>query len=407
MFPTAHFAGVEEGGVPTVQDLTPHDTTWQASGTGSESQTLYIITDDDAVVLAQIAWANIGLYPTIQATFRYNSADGKTTVHRTVTCSTFTPSADKRSVKTEFMSIDAAKDGKSWTFMFGLTPAEAAHVRGTITFTATDRGYKIGSEGKVSLGYDDAKFIAHKFVPYGKCDGVITINGRNNIMLSGKGTFIHAYGQGVKPHSVAQRWSLVVANMPVAKVFTRPAGGDDSAWTAVQLETKDAGAHVSLLRYLTDKAFGAENMGMGSVFWQGKLHAVTTSNTAKPLNETLDHDTGYLVPGSVRYDLNGTTLPGYNAATVSGADTSGAASTGAKVHAEITVNNANQMARVDVLAELPYLIRRVIQALISKPYVYQFVGNGNATVILTDEADGSQTKLELDGRVFHEMTFMW
>ncbi|KAI8873450.1 hypothetical protein GQ42DRAFT_30081 [Ramicandelaber brevisporus] len=397
----------------TPYDLVASDTAWHASGTGSESQTLYVVTNDGAIVLLQVAWAHVGLFPTIQVSMRYNGSGG-VVAHRTVNCSTFNLAEDRRSVKTDAMNVTASQQaspkgsnaGATWEFKFGLSNSDAKHLRGSVVFEVVDRGYKVGPQGNVLLSQsngDEAKFMSHRYFPFGKCRGEMVIENKTTVSLDGVGTFIHAHGGGVKPHSVAPRWSLLVASLPSAEVYSRQTSSDE--WTKSGDYNGNANAHLSLLRYITSKQFGSEHISMGGFVWNGKLYSVTTQNTCDYLDTSFDKDTKYEVPAHVKYHLAGNTLPNVLPANVIG-DKEFAGPT-ATFEGDLTfdTNNKSLIAKVDVLAELPYLIRKVIQALITRPFLYQHFNEVKPTVTLTD-TDGSQIKLVLSGRAFHEQTYM-
>jgi hypothetical protein len=75
-----------------------------------------------------------------------------------------------------------------------------------------------------------------------------------------------------------------------------------------------------------------------------------------------DKRTGYQVPDSAVYSLRGTD------------------SRGRRVEVDLPVPSVNVVERLDVLAELPWVLRQIIKAFIAKPYFYVFLNRIEAVI---------------------------
>lgn len=120
----------------------------------------------------------------------------------------------------------------------------------------------------------------------------------------------------------------------------------------------------------------------GVLVLDNKIVAVTLDNFSRLLNKTHDSFSGYEIPSEVEYKWAGT------------------AKDGRLVKIEMKVPLRRLLDKIDLLSELPYLIRKFIQTCITAPFVYQWFEEATAAVTLGDE------KLTLKGRVFHENAFL-
>jgi hypothetical protein len=86
----------------------------------------------------------------------------------------------------------------------------------------------------------------------------------------------------------------------------------------------------------------------------GKLEAITVENTTTYHGEQLDSFSGYDIPSSLDHEWSGTTM------------------NGEPLSMKLSLKLNNLVDKIDVLAELPFLVRKFIQTFITAPYVYQW-----------------------------------
>ena len=104
-----------------------------------------------------------------------------------------------------------------------------------------------------------------------------------------------------------------------------------------------------------------------------------------------DKDTGYLAPTGVSFEWEGDRIDGKGGAS--------AKVTLEKAGAEI--GQGGLIEKVDVLAEIPYVIRKGLAAVTgTKPYVYQYLNPATLEVKLDDGP------VEVKGWLFSEASFV-
>ncbi|KAJ3058872.1 putative cell survival pathways protein [Quaeritorhiza haematococci] len=224
------------------------------------------------------------------------------------------------------------------------------------TFESLSDGFQLG-EGKTFFTSDPAGgYISPRFIPKAKVTGSILVDGKV-ISADGHGLFVHAVQ--VKPFCVG-RWN-----------FLNFQAGED-ALLMYQYEMPDG----------YDYEIGLVNQGC--LVRNNKIVAVLTSNTARHISSRYDDFSGYHVPTSIEYIWSGTTTDGTNK----------------PVQIEMTVHPKNLCDKIDMLAELPYLLRMVIQTFVTRPFVYEWFEDAVAKVTVGEE------KFEIKGKAFVETVFL-
>ena len=110
--------------------------------------------------------------------------------------------------------------------------------------------------------------------------------------------------------------------------------------------------------------------------------AITINNKSVFEETEYDDFSGYQIPKSVKH-------------TWEGVDSSEQ-----PIKIELSLNLDRLLDKIDVLSELPFLVRTFIQTFITAPFVYQWFEY--CKVIVTR---GSETTV-LQGHTFHENTFL-
>ena len=95
-----------------------------------------------------------------------------------------------------------------------------------------------------------------------------------------------------------------------------------------------------------------------------------------------DAFSGYLIPSKVNHIWRGHTHDGQVV----------------KIEMEFGLNNL--LDKIDVLGELPFLVRKFLQTFVTAPFVYQWLEHVEAIVTV-----GEQREI-VKGKVFHETTFL-
>ncbi|ORX91247.1 oxidative stress survival, Svf1-like protein [Basidiobolus meristosporus CBS 931.73] len=340
----------EEKNIPLVSQLGCTDLKWTlAGGSSTESATFYIKLDDGGLLFVQLAHSNIGLSPTVQTTAQYFNGE----VHKFETANrsarTFQASSDKGSVSVEGMTIVNNEEDSRLDVLITFDTLEIK-----FNFSIVDCGFQIG-EGKTYFGeLSPSSFICHQSFPKGTVRGTIKYDDETRDIV-GEGYYIHAV-LSMKPHEVATKCNLITLQ-----------SGDNA---------------LSLLHFDTPESFDFIPVTQASLILNRKLVAVTVKNTAQFISTSTDPENGYEVPSEVHYTMDGDTLDGR------------------PFHCEATIKLTSLLMKVDVLSELPYILRKIIQYFFTKPYIYQFFDDAEVTATIGDE------EVSFGGKAFFECSFL-
>ncbi|KAI9477951.1 MAG: oxidative stress survival, Svf1-like protein [Benjaminiella poitrasii] len=264
--------------------------------------------------------------------------------------STFQLSPDKRSVKTDFFSITL--DDQQQHFKINITHPELVV---SLDFDRVDRGFKVG-EGKTYLGNNNAGFVSHKFWPRAHAKGTFIVNKAVH-EIEGDGMFIHAI-QGMQPHLIASHWNFVNFHSDRVSLGT--------------------------MRFQTTKQYGAAHVNQGSLMLDGRLLMVSVENGVELLDLVKDDETDYDIPKKVKLSWKGKTIEDNK-----------------EVSVVMTVKVKNLVDKIDVLTEIPYVIRKLMQTFVVKPYIYQWLDKATAEIKIGDDP-----VILSEGYCFQELVFV-
>ncbi|KAJ3189491.1 putative cell survival pathways protein [Gaertneriomyces sp. JEL0708] len=318
----------------------------------TEANTFYIHTNDGAFVIVQMAYSTMSWSPSIQVSAAFHGKDGSKKRHTaTLSGSSFKPSDDRLSVKCENMAVTYLPEKKGYKVTLNAQPALIIDVE----FQAVDDFIQV-HDGKLPFKNADISsgYVSAQFIPKARVTGSVFVDGKLH-NAAGFGIFVKAVQS--KPQNVA-RWTF--ANVQ----------NDTDSLTLYQFEMPDG------------YGFDFKQCSQGILVLDNKTTAVTLDNSATLLNKTYDNFSGYQIPSQARYAWSGKTSDGEPV----------------KIQMEVTLKRL--IDKIDLLSELPFLIRKFIQALITAPFVYQWVEDVTATVTV-----GSTTRT-ISGRLFHENAFL-
>ena len=311
-------------------------------------------------------------YPTIQFTFKMFNPATKERVWRSVNVGNFVtppPGLDKRSSKSDQFSVTYKSAPGTGIESFTIFAHPSDDVQLSLDITRIAPGWKIGKgpkSGTSYYGHDVEKpdgFVYHSFWPRTQCKGTIIYKGKA-IEANGPGMYVHAI-LGMRPNLIASRWN-----------FANFQSDEHGGISAIQME------------YTTLPAYGPKGDGsggvtvnFGSVVVGGKLVCVTTEikwpgkdypegvtyvSRASHHNTEHDPDTTYAKPKELQFAWSGPSLL---------KDASGKVSAELKVDVGSNAAPKGLIEKVDVLAEIPAMVKAVISYVAgTKPYVYQACG---------------------------------
>jgi hypothetical protein len=170
-------------------------------------------------------------------------------------------------------------------------------------------------------------YMRHIFWPRCHVTGTVTTNG-HVVDAKGLGMYVHCV-QGMKPHHAAGKWN-----------FGNFQGKNISA---------------VMMEFTTPPSYGSQVVNIGAIVNEdGTLVAAMTENAA--IHKTIQHDeeTGWDAPTSLELSWMGQTKDGVEVTALTDSDLK------------------NMVERVDVLAEIPAMIKAFIAGIAgTRPFIYQ------------------------------------
>lgn len=313
-------------------------------------------------------------YPQIQFTCKvYDSKTGEQT-WKSINVNNFVtppPGLDKRSSKADEFSITykSHPDNPDFPESYSIVAKLGTDMQIFLDLKryGTAKGFKIGKSPKGGFSYfgtDLEKpdgYVVHRFWPRLMAEGHVVRRGKMD-SISGPGMFVHAI-QGMRPNLVAASWNF--------GHFQSSAAGGVSA---IQME------------FTTINQFGKRGAGsggvvvnVGSLVVDNKLVAVTAQtkwrgegaaageaavqSKVTHLKPEHDPDTSYKKPNEILFEWKGPSL-------VPGA--SGDINARSFVDLGTVEKPKGLMEKVDVLAEIPYVVKMAVSYVAgTKPYIYQ------------------------------------
>ncbi|CAO3591141.1 unnamed protein product [Absidia cylindrospora] len=279
--------------------------------------------------------------------------------------SKFELSADKRSVKTDFFNITL--DPTQQTYKLQITHPDLVV---SMDFSRVDQGFKVG-EGRTYLGgggggggdqSSAAGFVSHKFWPRAQAKGTFIVDKQLH-EVEGDGMFIHAI-QGMQPQLIASNWNFVDFQSPDAAL--------------------------SMMQFQTTKQYGSVNINQGSLVLHDKLICVSVDNHVELLDLQKDEDTDYDIPQRIKLTWKGKTIKQSDNDDEETKD----------VSVEMVVTVKNLVDKIDVLAEIPWFLKKLVQTFVVKPYIYQWLDKATATITVGEET------VQVEGNCFQELVFV-
>lgn len=389
--PSAIKSVAAEAGENTHTELTRDDIKWQEmDSTNVESQTFYLLSEDDTIGMAQIIYSNVAYDPTITYTLsplltlqrgiRVTATFNVKVFSKDVTkphlwCSTSLNNINFSDDHTAFFADDCAvelsEDGTSYT----IKSANDENGVVNLKVTRTAPGFQAGKTGKTLFGTDLENpwgSMRHAFWPRCVSEGTITTK-EGPINFKGRALYSYAL-QGMKPHHAACRWNFVDFQGP--------------NYSAIMME------------FTTPPSYGSTTVNVGGIVKDGAVVIAGSAGKATHTAIKKDAENDWPAPSAVQFLWNGTDKDG---TTVEGI-----------IEGEL----GDRADKVDVMAEVPVFVKKIVAGAVgTKPYIYQvnyphqpplnlysnplqFVPKVTLKLKIGDEV------IEEEGQLFSEATFI-
>ncbi|KAF8340564.1 oxidative stress survival, Svf1-like protein [Cantharellus anzutake] len=403
-------------------ELEPKDLEWTiGSGIVTETQTWYHSLKDGTFLLCQIIHSSVGMwYPTVQFTCKIWNPVTEEKTWKSINVANFVtppPSAgtvkyDKRSSRSDQFTIihksTTTDPGFSESYTISANVDAELQITLVVSRPALIPGFKLGKGPKGGFSYFGADenspegYVVHRFWPRTSCSGIVVHKGQA-IEVEGTGMFVHAI-QGMRPDLIAASWNF-------CDFQSDELGGT----SAIQMEFSTIDTYGR-----KGAGSGGVTVNVGSVVIGGKLASVTgevvlpeekkagirddlpIQSRARHLEPVHDPKTSYNQPTKVAFSWKGVScVP----------DVKGDVAASIVVDVGGPAEPRGLIEKVDVLAEIPYVIKAFVNYVAgTKPYVYQWLNPAELTVtapaaVIDGSGEGEKT-ITAKGTLFNEATFI-
>ncbi len=339
---------------------------WKLSySSATEGQTFYISTASGAFILLQMVYSTMSWSPTVQASARFysppsNASGVRLLKDKTYSCrgSSLILSNDRLSVSCERMSIELAHF-EPVTFKVSFHSEDGDFKLDLLLVSVLEGGHvveMVGNQGQVNFKNDhgESGFVTSHFLPRCVVSGSVVVNGQRHD-AKGFGCFVHAIQH--YPQKCG-RWNFISLQ------------GEKESLLIYQFEMPDG------------HGYAFKTMSQLCLVKNERVEMVCLDNLVSHLGRQMDHKSGYSVPSAIHIRSHGRNVSDQ------------------AVKMGMRVALTQPLDRIDLLNELPILVRKVIQTFISKPYLYSWCENVTSTICVGDE------NVQVKGNMFIEISFL-
>lgn len=249
----------------------------------------------------------------------------KPTLWETTQLSHYEVSEDRMSFYADDCAVELSEDGTYYT----IKSMNSENAIVNLKVTRMSPGFHAGKTGKTLFGTDMSKpwgTMRHAFWPRCITEGTITTKD-GAVDFKGRAFYVYAL-QGMKPHHAAAKWNFVDFQGP--------------NYSAVMME------------YTTPPSYGSTTVSVGGIAKDGEMIYGGVTQTAKHTKAKNDSVNEWPEPEEIKF-------------TWSGTDKDGKA-----VEGVIEGSLGERLDRVDVLAEVPGFVKKIVAGTAgTKPYIYQ------------------------------------
>ncbi|KAH8681298.1 oxidative stress survival, Svf1-like protein [Xylariales sp. PMI_506] len=339
-------------------ELTRQDLKWQALETTCvETQTFYFMSDGGRLAMAQVIYSNVaGIRTTVQFNCKlFSNDEAKPHLWCSTPLNNHEFSEDKLNFFAKDCALELSEDGNSYT----IKSMNDQRCIVNLKITKTAPGFVVGKDGKTLYGTDLSNpwgTMRHAFWPRCVTEGTLMTQ-EGPVDFKGQGFYSFAL-QGMKPHHAAARWNFI--------------NFQGSTYSAI------------LMEFTTPPSYGTTVVCVGGIAKDGEILTASADCTATHLKSAPDSENEWPEPKEIKFTWSGTTKDGKT------------------VHAVIEGPFEKRADRVDVMAEVPGFVKKIVAgAAGTKPYIYQYAPPNMTLKVKIGDEEISET-----GKVFSEATFI-
>lgn len=357
----------------TTQALLKHlewsDFNFKLKGTSwlTEGFNFHLFNQDGSALFLQIAYSNLA-WPSssVVVSVRYYSRNDAKIYAFQETYSGFRMKRrnDRLSVKVASTQLECLfeTDLEHPKFVFNHKNNE---FKATLEIRATQKPIQVG-HGETRYGRKGSDgYLLFQFVPSVSVKGELQ-SGQTRIPIMGRGVIIHQF-QGVRPNIASTRFDVTYFSQVTNKEEEEEGNKDIDLF---------------MVQFHTPKKYGDCTVNVGFMTEKGELVALSTGKE-EMFDAKKDTKTGYPLPTRIVYNWSGTDILG-KSFEVCG-----------------TFIPKSPTAKIDILAQMPFFVRKAVQILVASPYVYKYVDDAEFSVRI-----GEQPPKSLTGSLYHEISFL-
>lgn len=226
-------------------------------------------------------------------------------------------------------------------------------------------------DGNIRFGVDaDDGLIHMKFIPGLRVRGTITVDGVPRPYIG------HAFGvhqvQGVRPTQVATRWNcfLFIADsdnqddgnqtrLERSGGKKKVGGKEDREGRPTRLSPQTS---LFMLQLCTPSSYGSEVVNYGIYCERGQVEVMCMQGRATTFAPSRDSQSGYYVPAEFRLTWQGEDAGGRS------------------FEAYCQTKPTTLVDRINLLELLPFMMRKIVETFVTRPYVYQWLDRAQVTI---------------------------
>ncbi|KAK6457511.1 oxidative stress survival, Svf1-like protein [Scheffersomyces xylosifermentans] len=350
---------IVKGEVPVSRETTIEDFHWSELGsTTVETQTFYFTDLKNGFAgFAQVIHSSImGVHTTAQFTFRlFHWDENKTTDNIWTSTKLIDFRTEGANFYAQNLSIELDKENTTYKLKSSVTEESVVE----LTVTRLVPGVIFGKNGTTNYGEDRENpwgSMRHLFWPRCTVVGTVTTP-KQTFDISGYTMFVMAL-QGMKPHHAAKSWNFINFHSP--------------NYSALQME------------FTTPVSYGCTKVNVGVISSNDKILHTSVNNVVVHEDLKEDETVGWFVPQSIIFKY----LEDKKEEEPKDDD---------KVVGSVSGKLTTLVERVDVMAEIPQMIKTIVNNVAgAKPYIYQYCNDFEI------EIDGKKES----GVGFSEVTFI-
>ena len=216
-----------------------------------------------------------------------------------------------------------------------------------VLFNPLCEGVSFG-DGVISFGPEASDGdIDMRFLPCGTVSGTVMID-KVPRSFRGLGMGVHQF-QGIRPNLVASRWNF--------------------AYFVSDADNRGERVTFFIIQISTPPSYGSETVNYAALYGDNRLLAMSRDGKITPFEPFLDYASGYYIPREFLFEWTGVTIDGDQFS--------------AHCHTKPNI----LCERMNLLDQLPFVMRKIVETFVTRPYVYQWVDRATLSISMNGKEE--------------------